>query len=124
MVKIAWLYHAANGAPQRRKIIARQRAFHGSTIFAASLTGLPHMHREFGLPLEGVVHTLCPNPYREQRKDETTGAFVERLANELEALILAEELIGSLHLSQSRSMLAPVSSCRHQAISNVSGGSR
>ncbi|ACM39443.1 MULTISPECIES: aminotransferase [Rhizobium/Agrobacterium group] len=90
MVKIAWLYHAANGAPQRRKIIARQRAFHGSTIFAASLTGLPHMHREFGLPLEGVVHTLCPDPYREQRKDETTGAFVERLANELEALILAE----------------------------------
>lgn len=90
MVKIAWLYHRANGEPRRRRIIARQRAFHGSTIFAASLTGLPHMHREFGLPLQDVLRVSCPDPYRERRDEETPEDFAIRLADELETLILTE----------------------------------
>lgn len=90
MVKIAWLYHRARGNPGRRKIIARDRAFHGSTIFAASLTGLPHMHREFGLPLQDVLRTRCPDPYRERQEDETPEDFATRLAGELEALIIEE----------------------------------
>ena len=36
MVKLAWLYHASRGKPTKRKIIARDRAFHGSTIVAGS----------------------------------------------------------------------------------------
>jgi 4-aminobutyrate--pyruvate transaminase len=90
MVKLAWLYHAAYGKPERRKIIARQRAFHGSTIVAASLSGLPHMHREFGLPLPGFLHTTCPDMYRGMREGEREEDFASRLAQELEDLILAE----------------------------------
>lgn len=90
MVKLAWVYHAARGEPGRRKIIARDRGFHGSTIVAASMCGLPRMHREFGLPLPGFLHTHCPDPYRGMRPGETEADFVARLAGDLEAMILAE----------------------------------
>ncbi|MCZ0738428.1 aminotransferase [Phreatobacter sp. AB_2022a] len=90
MVKLAWVYHAARGEPGRRKVIARDRGFHGSTIAAASMCGLPRMHREFGLPLPGFLHTHCPDPYRGMRPGETEADFVKRLAGDLEAMILAE----------------------------------
>jgi adenosylmethionine-8-amino-7-oxononanoate aminotransferase len=48
MVKLAWVYHTVHGKPTKRKVIARDRAFHGSTIAAASMCGLEFMHREFG----------------------------------------------------------------------------
>lgn len=90
MVKLAWLYHAQRGKPTKRKIITRQRAFHGSTIVAASMTGLPRMHREFGLPLPGFIHAECPDFYRNGHPGESEAAFVARLASDLEALILRE----------------------------------
>ena len=37
-------------------VIARVRGYHGVTLICASVTGLPHLHRDFGLPLEGVLH--------------------------------------------------------------------
>ena len=90
MVKLAWVYHTVRGKPTKRKVIARDRAFHGSTIAAASMCGLEFMHREFGLPLPGFLHTLCPSPYRGMLDGEGETAFVERLAAELERLILRE----------------------------------
>jgi 4-aminobutyrate--pyruvate transaminase len=90
MVKLAWLHFLARGDGSRRKIIARDRAFHGSTIFAASLTGLPHMHREFGLPLEGIVRVSCPDPYRGKQAGESDEDFGTRLAAELQETILRE----------------------------------
>jgi len=90
MVKLAWLYHASRGKPTKRKVIARDRAFHGSTIVAGSMCGLEMMHREFGLPLPGFLHTLCPNTYRVKLPGESETEFVARLAGELERLILRE----------------------------------
>lgn len=90
MVKLAWLYHASRGKPTKRKIIARERAFHGSTIVASSMCGLEMMHREFGLPLPGFLHTLHPNTYRVKLPGESDSDFVARLAAELERLILRE----------------------------------
>jgi 4-aminobutyrate--pyruvate transaminase len=90
MVKLAWIYHAARGKPQKRKIIARDRGFHGSTIVAASMCGLPRMHREFGLPLPGFLHTLCPDSYRGMQPGEDAASFVTRLAAALEDMILRE----------------------------------
>ncbi|PZM12976.1 aminotransferase [Rhizobium tubonense] len=90
MVKLAWIYHTVHGKPAKRKVIARNRGFHGSTIAAASMCGLEFMHREFGLPLPGFLHTLAPYPYREMCEGEDEGAYVERLAEELEQLILSE----------------------------------
>ncbi len=60
-----------SGKPAKRKIIARDRGFHGSTIVAASMCGLPRMHREFGLPLPGFLHAACPDPYHGTLPGET-----------------------------------------------------
>lgn len=90
MVKLAWIYHTVRGKPTKRKVIARDRAFHGSTIGAASMCGLTFMHREFGLPISGFLHTLCPDPYRNMLPDENEEQFSQRLADELEKLILRE----------------------------------
>lgn len=90
MVKLAWIYHTVRGKPTKRKVIARDRAFHGSTIAAASMCGLTFMHREFGLPIPGFVHTLCPDRYRGMLSGETEEQFVDRLVSELEKLILRE----------------------------------
>jgi 4-aminobutyrate--pyruvate transaminase len=90
MVKFAWAYHAARGEPLRRKVISRNRGFHGSTIVAASMSGLPDMHREYGLPLPGFIHVRCPDLYREGAPGESEAAFAQRLATELEATIALE----------------------------------
>jgi 4-aminobutyrate--pyruvate transaminase len=89
-IKLVWFYHAGIGKPDKRKIIGRHRGYHGNTIAAASLTGLPIMHRGFGLPLPGFLHVACPHFYRGAEAGETEADFATRLAAELEALILQE----------------------------------
>jgi 4-aminobutyrate---pyruvate transaminase len=89
-VKLVRYYHHAIGKPEKRKIIARERAYHGATLAGASLSGLPHVHRDFGLPLEGFVHTRCPHHYRHGEPGESEEAFAARLAAELEDLIVRE----------------------------------
>ncbi|PZM12955.1 aminotransferase [Rhizobium tubonense] len=90
MVKLSWLYHAERGKPSKRKVIARQKSFHGSTIAASSMCGLPHIHRGFGLPLSGFIHTSAPYSYRGKLEGENESEFVARLCQELENLILRE----------------------------------
>jgi 4-aminobutyrate--pyruvate transaminase len=57
------------------------------TLACASLTGLPHVHRDFGLPLPEILHAGCPHHYRHGLPGETEEAFSVRLAAELERLI-------------------------------------
>ena len=90
IVKMVWYYNNALGRPDKKKIIARQRGYHGVTVASASLTGLAGNHRGFDLPLPRILHTRCPHWYHEGRPGETETAFADRLAAELEALILAE----------------------------------
>jgi 4-aminobutyrate--pyruvate transaminase len=66
------------------------RGYHGVTVAAASLTGLAANHRDFDLPLDGMLHTDCPHHYRCAHPGESEEAFASRLATNLEALILAE----------------------------------
>ena len=89
-IKLVRYYHHAIGKPDKYKIISRVRAYHGATLACASLTGLPHVHRDFGLPLQGILHTACPHHYRYALPGETDEAFATRLAAELERLILRE----------------------------------
>lgn len=89
-MKLAWYYWAAQGQPQRRKLLARNRAYHGSSIGSASLTGLPHLHRDFALPIPGIVRLTCPHHYREGLPGETEAQFSDRLAQELEDTIERE----------------------------------
>ncbi|MBL8584041.1 MAG: aminotransferase class III-fold pyridoxal phosphate-dependent enzyme [Rhizobiaceae bacterium] len=90
MVKMAWYYHTAHGEPSRRKIVARNGAFHGSTVMAARISGLPAMHRSFNLPDCNVVHTGRPHFYRDAQDGESEAAFVARLVASFEALIATE----------------------------------
>ena len=87
LMKIVWYYHNLIGKPEKRKIISRWQAYHGTSIATASLTGFPSFHRDFNLPIEGVIHTESPDYYRHGLDGESELAFSKRRANELESLI-------------------------------------
>ena len=89
-VKLAWYYNNALGRPKKKKIIGRQRGYHGVTVATASMTGLPANHTDWDLPLPGFLHVGCPHFYRFAEPGETEAAFSQRLADELEATILRE----------------------------------
>ncbi|WP_349581217.1 aminotransferase [Sulfitobacter sp. NFXS29] len=89
-VKLIWYHFAAQGRPEKRKIISRQRGYHGTSIASASITGLPHLHTDWNLPLDGFLQVTCPHFYREGLPGEAEEAFSTRLAQEIEDLILAE----------------------------------
>ena len=89
-MKIVWYVNNAWGRPERKKIISREKAYHGVTIAAASLTGLANNHRDFDLPLDRVLHTMCPHHYRYGEVDESEEAFAGRCAEALEQLIIDE----------------------------------
>jgi L-2,4-diaminobutyrate transaminase len=89
-VKIAWYYNNVLGRPKKKKIIARERGYHGLTIMSGSLTGLPVLHATFDLPMERVRHTMAPYYYR--REDRSLGErdFSRLCAQRLDALIESE----------------------------------
>lgn len=90
-IKLIWVYNNILGRPEKKKIIARRNAYHGSTIGAASLTHLPAFRNGFEQPLDRyVLHTECPYYYRGARDGESEEEFSERLASTLEDLIQKE----------------------------------
>jgi 4-aminobutyrate--pyruvate transaminase len=89
-VKMAWYYNNARGRPQKKKIVSRVKAYHGVTVVAASMTGLPYNHKDFDLPVDRIKHTSTPHFWKGAEPGETEAAFGARLAAELEALVLAE----------------------------------
>ena len=86
-IKLQWYMNNALGKPEKKKIISRIKGYHGVTIAAASLTGLPANHRDFDLPIPQVKHTTCPHHYRNAEEGETEEEFATRLAADLEQLI-------------------------------------
>ena len=88
--KLVRYVHNARGEPLKKKIIARQKGYHGVTAAAASLSGLPSMHQHFDLPLPGVLRVSAPHFYGNAQPGESEAAFVDRLVAELEELIARE----------------------------------
>ncbi|WP_413208264.1 aspartate aminotransferase family protein [Rhodospirillum sp. A1_3_36] len=89
-IKMIWYMNNALGRPEKKKLIARKRGYHGVTVAAASLTGLPANHRDFDLPIANILHTSDPHYYRQGKPGESEEEFSKRCADELEALILEE----------------------------------
>jgi 4-aminobutyrate--pyruvate transaminase len=89
-IKLAWYYNNARGRPRKKKLISRHLAYHGATVATASLTGQPELHRDFDLPIAGILHTDCPHYYRYGKPGESEEEFATRCAASLEQLILVE----------------------------------
>lgn len=88
-IKLIWYYWNLKEQPQKKAIISRERAYHGTTIGAASLTGLPFMHGIFDLPLPNIHH-IGPTPhyYEYGEIGESEEEFAKRCADALEHKIL------------------------------------
>jgi 4-aminobutyrate--pyruvate transaminase len=89
-VKLVWYYNNALGRPEKKKIISRLRGYHGVTLAAASLTGLPANHIDFDLPLQNITHADCPYYYRGGEEGESESEYATRLAASLERQIVHE----------------------------------
>ncbi len=90
VVKLVWYYNNSRERPKKKKIISRIKAYHGVTVAAASLTGLPNNHRDFDLPIAGILHTECPHYYRFAKPGESEEDFATRMAESLDKMIRDE----------------------------------
>ncbi|HEY1707989.1 MAG TPA: aminotransferase [Rhizomicrobium sp.] len=89
-IKLAWYAANARGHTRKKKILSRNRAYHGVTLASASLTGLPANHRSFSLPLDFALHADCPHFYHHAEPGESEAQFTQRMAANLDALIQKE----------------------------------
>lgn len=88
MIKFLWYRNIGRGQPHRRKLISRWRGYYGNTVAAVSLSGQPHMHQRFGLPMEEFLKLSTPNYYRFHQDGESEREFSARMAQEFESLVL------------------------------------
>ncbi|PPB80857.1 L-2,4-diaminobutyrate transaminase [Albidovulum inexpectatum] len=89
-VKLAWYYNNVLGRPEKKKIIARWRGYHGSGLVSGSMTGLKLFHDQFDLPLDRFLHTQAPCYFRRADPGQSEEEFVDHCVAELEALIARE----------------------------------
>ncbi len=64
VIRLVRLYWRLRQRPNKIKFVALDRAYHGSSAGAVSLTGLPQFHRYYEPLLPGVVRMLRPFCYR------------------------------------------------------------
>lgn len=87
-IRIVRSYWQKRGEPQRTVIVSRKLAYHGSTIAAASLTGLASMHDIPGIPIPDIHHAPAPNWWGEGG-DMSPDEFGLKAARGVEETILA-----------------------------------
>jgi len=95
--KLVWYYNNLRGQPLKKKIISRQRGYHGCSVVSGSMTGMSFYHVHMDLPLPGILHTGVPHHYWGAQPGESELQFSARRARELEQLILREgpETVGA-----------------------------
>jgi len=84
-LRLAHRYYQLLGKPDKKHIISRKNAYHGSTIAAASLGGMSGMHKQTN-GLDYVHHINQPHWF-EEGAGESPDEFGIRVARELEAKI-------------------------------------
>jgi adenosylmethionine-8-amino-7-oxononanoate aminotransferase len=62
-LKLARSYHRMRGSGQKTKVVAREIAYHGTTLGALSATGIPALRTEFEPLAPGGVHVPNTNSY-------------------------------------------------------------
>jgi putrescine aminotransferase len=74
--------------PQRKVIISRLNAYHGSTMAGASLGGMSGMHAQGDLPIPNITHIEQPYFFENALPGESSDDFGLRAAGWLETKIL------------------------------------
>lgn len=85
-IRLVREYWARLGKPDKRVIISRRNAYHGSTMGGASLGGMSAMHEQGGLPIPDIVHIDQPHWYAEGGEVSPEEFGLAR-ARQLEAMI-------------------------------------
>jgi putrescine aminotransferase len=88
VVRMVRRYWDLQGQPQRKVIISRMNAYHGSTMAGASLGGMSAMHAQGDLPIPNITHIEQPYYFEHARPGETPEEFGIRAAGWLEDKIL------------------------------------
>ncbi len=84
--RMARVYWATLGKPEKKMVIARRNGYHGSTVVGASMGGMKYMHEQGALPIEGIVHIGQPYWFGEGG-DLSPAEFGLKMARELEEKI-------------------------------------
>lgn len=88
--KLARQYFKLTGEPSRYKVISRDIAYHGTTMGALSITGVPDLRTPFEPLVPGGVKVPNTNYYRAPEHAESPEAFGIWAADEIERAILRE----------------------------------
>ena len=88
-IKLARQFHIENGEPSRARIIARRQSYHGNTLGALSAGGNMWRREPFAPLLVDMSHISPCYAYRGRQDGESEEAYGLRVADELEAEILA-----------------------------------
>jgi adenosylmethionine-8-amino-7-oxononanoate aminotransferase len=86
--KLARQYYTARGDGRRWKAISRHVAYHGTTMGALSINGIPELRAPFEPLVPEVLHVRNTNRYH-RPPDETEEAFTAFLLDDLEQTINA-----------------------------------
>ncbi|HOE42113.1 MAG TPA: aspartate aminotransferase family protein [Rhodoferax sp.] len=87
-VRMVRRYWDLLGQPQRKVIISRHNAYHGSTMAGASLGGMSGMHAQGDLPIPNITHIGQPYFFEGGKQGESADEFGLRAAGWLEEKIL------------------------------------
>ena len=88
--KLARQYFRVTGQPGRFKVISRDIAYHGTTMGALSITGLPGLKAPFEPLVPGSVRVANTNFYRATEHADDWEAFGRWAADDIERRILME----------------------------------
>lgn len=104
-IKIVHYYFNLLGKPNKKKILSRDLAYHGSTYLAHALTGISSTHMAFDLPHDLVHYLTAPYSYRNQEgmTDQEFSDFlikemeeaIERIGADNIACFIAEPIMGA-----------------------------
>lgn len=87
-IRFVWFYFNVMGKPDKKAVITREGAYHGSTFLASSLCGKARDKTYMDVMTDRVHHLPSPNPYR--RPDGMSeAAFLDQCVKDLEDKILA-----------------------------------
>lgn len=88
-LKLSRQFFVESGEPERRLFVARRQSYHGNTLGALGVGGNEWRRKSF-TPILTVSHHIAPCfEYRERLNGENSHDYGQRVANELESMLLA-----------------------------------